>query len=128
LLIFEGGPGGRGFKPQLGDGPRLGTGPPNYPTLPFKDWWENQLIYLEKATGHLNRMRLVLAFRHQDGGGHIGAVTDGIYIHLDKGAGWQFGREDGSIEPMPSIVGALMRQVAWEVKETLKQLGGDLAG
>ncbi len=128
LVIFEGGPGGRGFKPQLGDGPRLGAGPPNYPTLPFKDWWENQLIYQEKATGHLNRMRLVLALRHKDGGGHIGALTDGIYIHLKKGAGWQIGCEDGSVEPVSNIVAALMRQVAWEVKETLKQLGGDLRG
>ena len=49
LVIFEGGPGGRGFVPQLGDGPRLGKEPPNYPSLPFRDWWENQFIYQEKA-------------------------------------------------------------------------------
>lgn len=130
LVIFEAGPTGAGFKPQLGDGPRLGDGPPVYPSVPFEDWWKNGLIYQEKASGHLNRMRLVLALRHKDGGGHIGALTDGIYIHLKKGAGWQIGREDGSVEPVSNIVAALMRQVAWEVKETLKQLGGDfrLAG
>ncbi len=126
LVIFEGGPGGRGFVPQLGDGPRLGKEPPNYPSLPFRDWWENQFIYQEKATGHLNRKRLVLALRHQDGGSHICTLTDGIYIHLNKGGGWQIGREDGSTEPVSNIVGVLMRQVAWEVKETMKQLGDDL--
>jgi hypothetical protein len=126
LVIFQGGPGGRGFVPQLGDGPRLGKEPPNYPSLPFSDWWEDQFIYREKATGHLNRKRLVLALRHQDGGSHIGALTDGIYIHLNKGAGWQIGREDGSTEPVSNIVAALMRQVAWEVNETLKQLRDDL--
>jgi hypothetical protein len=94
--------------------------------LPFNDWWKGQLIYQEKASGPLNRMRLVLALRHEDGGGQIGALTNRIYIHLKKGAGWQIGREDGSVEPVSKIVAALMRQVAWEVKETLKQLGGDL--
>jgi hypothetical protein len=51
LLIFKGGPTGSGFVPKLGDGPRLGSGPPNYPSLPFEDWWKNQLIYQEKASG-----------------------------------------------------------------------------
>ncbi|MGY3130882.1 hypothetical protein ACVWZM_001564 [Bradyrhizobium sp. USDA 4501] len=126
LLIFEAGPGGRGFVPQLGDGPRLGSGPPDYSRIPFEDWWKNQLIYLQKVGGQLNRERLVCSFRHRDGGGHVGALSDGTYIHLKEGSGWQYHHDDGRVEPMPNIIPALMRQVAWEVRQTLKQLSGDL--
>jgi hypothetical protein len=106
--------------------PKLGDGPPTYFSMPFEDWWKNELIYQEKASGQLNRMRLVYALRHQDGGGHIGTLTDDIYVHLKKGAGWQLKHSDGRVEPVSNLVAASMRQVAWEVMETLKQLGSDL--
>jgi hypothetical protein len=106
--------------------PKLGDGPPTYKSLPFEHWWKNELIYQEVASGQLNRMRLVYALRHQDGGSHIGALTDEIYVHLKKGASWQLTHSDGKSEPVSNLVAASMRQVAWEVTETLKQLGGDL--
>jgi hypothetical protein len=106
--------------------PKLGDGPPLYHLVPFEDWWKNELIYQEKASGQLNRMRLVFALRHQDGGGHIGNLTDGVYVHLKKGAGWQLKHADGKIEPVSNLVACSMRQVAWEVIQTLKQLSGDL--
>jgi len=105
---------------------KLGDGPPVYRLVPFGDWWKNELIYHEKASGQLNRMRLVFALRHQDGGGHMGNLTDGVYVHLKKGAGWQLKHADGKIEPVGNLIAASMRQVAWEIMETLKQLGSDL--
>jgi hypothetical protein len=106
--------------------PKLGDGPPLYRQVTFEDWWKNELIYQEKASGQLNRLRLVLALRHQDGGSHIGNLTDGVYVHLKKGAGWQLKHADGKIEPVANLIASSMRQVAWEVTETLKQLGSDL--
>ncbi|MBB6407752.1 hypothetical protein [Mesorhizobium sangaii] len=106
--------------------PKLGNGPPLYRHVPFDDWWKNELIYQEKASGQLNRMRLVLALRHQDGGSHIGNLTDGVYVHLKKGAGWQLKHADGRIEPVTNLIASSVRQVAWELMETLKQLSGDL--
>jgi hypothetical protein len=64
--------------------PKLGDGPPLYRQVTFEDWWKNELIYQEKASGQLNRLRLVLALRHQDGGSHIGNLTDGVYVHLRR--------------------------------------------
>jgi hypothetical protein len=90
--------------------------------LPFEDWW-NQIIYEEKASGQLNRMRLVRALRDQDGGSHIdGTLTGEVYIHLKKGAGWQLDHKDGNVGPVSNLIAALMRQVAWEIMETLKEL------
>jgi hypothetical protein len=106
--------------------PKRGGGPPLYRQVSFEDWWKNELIYQEKASGQLNRLRLVLALRHQDGGSHIGNLTDGVYVHLKKGAGWQLKHADGKIEPVANLIACSMRQVAWEVMETLKQLTGDL--
>jgi hypothetical protein len=103
--------------------PKLGDGPPVYASVPFEDWWKSELIYQEKAAGQLNRARLVYALRHQDGGGHIGKLTDEVYIHLKKGAGWQIVHPDGNSEPVSNLVAASMRQIAWEVAATLKQLG-----
>lgn len=102
--------------------PKLGDGPPIYRSMPFEDWWKKELIYQEVASGQLNRSRLVYALRHQDGGGHIGTLTDGVYIHLKKGAGWEIVSRDGKKEPVSNLVAASMRQIAWEVATTLKRI------
>jgi len=120
LLVMRSDKSGARFIPKLGDGP-----PPSYRLVSFEDWWKSELIYQEKASGQLNRMRLVLALRHQDGGGHIGTLTDGVYVHLKKGAGWRLKHSDGKDEPVANLIAASMRQVAWELTETLKQLGTD---
>jgi hypothetical protein len=106
--------------------PKLGDGPPTYASVPFEEWWKNELIYQERASGQLNRMRLVCALRHQDGGAHVGTLTNEIYIHLKKGAGWQVEHGDGKVEPVSNLVAGSMRQVAWELMATMKQLGDDL--
>jgi hypothetical protein len=67
---------------------------------------------------------LVYGLRHQDGGSHIGPLTDPAYRRLKAGAGllahagW-----DSPVQSVPQGVSATMRQVAWEITETLKQLG-----
>lgn len=117
LLTIRLGKSGGGFQAKLGDGP-----PPLYRHVSFEDWWKNEMIYQERAFGELNRSRLVYAIRHQDGGGHVGDLTDEVYIHLKKGAGWEIVHRDGRTESVSNLVAASMRQIAWEVTETLKQL------
>jgi hypothetical protein len=71
----------------------------------------------------LTRRRLVFALRHQDGGGHVGTLTDDAYVRLKAGGGWFGGVSDRPPEPLINGVTATMRQVGWEVTETLKMLG-----
>lgn len=102
--------------------PKLGDGPPTYRSMSFDDWWKEELIYVDKASGPLNRQRLVFALRHQDGGAHIGSLTDEVYVHLKNGAGWELRHSDGRTEPVENLIAASMRQVAWEVLETMDQI------
>ena len=46
--------------------------------LAFKTWWSEECIFKNYPAKslELNRARLVFALRHQDGGGHVGKITD----------------------------------------------------
>jgi hypothetical protein len=90
--------------------------------LQFDKWWTKELIFKDHKA-ELTRRRLVFGLRHQDGGGHVGALTDPAYVWLKGGAGWFGGVGTTSPEALRGAVAATMRQVAWEVTETLKQLG-----
>lgn len=61
--------------------------------------------------------------RHQDGGGHIGPLTDPAYVKLKAGGGWFAGSGNRPPKQMDMAAAATMRQIAWEVTETLKDLG-----
>jgi hypothetical protein len=91
--------------------------------LQFPRWWQKEAIYKDERSGNLSRRRLVFALRHQDGGGHIGELTDPSYVKFKDGGGWFGGLGDGSAAPMKDAIPATMRQIAWELTETLKQLG-----
>jgi hypothetical protein len=116
LLVF----GGKGLEPILG------RGPPDWVRMvQFHTWWE-ELIY-EDAGLSLTRKRMVFSLRNQDGGGHVGELTDPAYIKF-KGPGnfWGgagTGFDNVRWESIVNGIAASMRQVAWEVDETLKQLG-----
>jgi hypothetical protein len=106
--------------PTLGDVPFC-NGPVQFPA-----WWEKELIYKD-GRFELTRRRLIFALRHQDGGGHVGELTDESYVRLKTTAIWHSQVGGESPKPIYSAVTATMRQVAWEVIETLKGLQGDLA-
>src|SRR5260370_17174437 len=109
---------GTRFIPRLGDR----SGSSGQLELQFRTWWAKERIYKDQQAD-LTRRRLVFALRHQDGGGHIGNLTDTSYVRLKGGAGWFGGVGTGPPEPFVGAVSATRRQVAWEVTETLKQLG-----
>jgi hypothetical protein len=94
------------------------------PTLAqFETWWAKEGVYSEFGPADLTRRRLVFALRHQDGGSHVGQLTDPSYVQLKAGAGFFGNSVDGSPRAMTEAAGASMRQIAWEVAETLEQLG-----
>ena len=68
-------------------------------SVQFPRWWEKEFIFKDYAGNGslmLNRRRLVFALRHQDGGAHIGKLTDPAYVRLKEGAGWFGGTSIGS--------------------------------
>jgi hypothetical protein len=67
--------------------PRPGDLAYNHRRIQFESWWGKETIYKRDASA-LTRKRLVFALRHQDGGGHVGTITDPVYLELKKGGGW----------------------------------------
>lgn len=118
LVSLRGGAGGTMLIPQFQH-----SGPKPPPTrVQFETWWSKEDIY-DSADTHLTRRRLFFALRHQDGGGHVGKLTDPTYVRLKAGAGLSGNTPDGSMRQLVEAANATMRQVAWEMTETLKELG-----
>lgn len=101
----------------------------------FSQWWEETIIekalHLEPDPKRvksitLSRKNLVFSLRDQDGGAHIDpALTDPVYaeIAVGEGVGLSATSPDGTLEPLRAQLPS-MRQIAWELEQTLQQLGG----
>jgi hypothetical protein len=117
------------FEMNMGKGarciPLLDHGAPSKVlSVQFPTWWAKEVIYKDHPNGvELTRKRLIFALRHQDGGGHVGALTDQAYVRFKAGGGWFGGSRGGPPGPMITAATATMRQVAWEISKTLEQLG-----
>jgi hypothetical protein len=109
------------YVPPLGD---LSPERRHSPTT-FTDWWRR--AFLTDNQGHsFARKDLVLALANKDGGAHVdssltpeyGALTRegslGLELHAGGGVMHHFGEE---------LVRANVRQVGWEVDETLRGQG-----
>lgn len=103
--------------------PRFGSFPNEMTRLQFPRWWEKEVIFKGGGSTSLTRRRLVFSLRHQDGGGHVGSLTDKAYVAFKAGGGWFGGAGDGPPKPLDMGATTTMRQVAWEMTETLKQIG-----
>jgi hypothetical protein len=88
----------------------------------FETWWSKETIFGNTSLS-LTRRNLVFSLRHQDGGSHIGALTDTAYMSLKAGDGWFGGRGNSPPKPLDGGAAATMRQVAWELTETLIGVG-----
>lgn len=123
LIGFRSTPGGgMRFVPQFS----LEVAKPEPKRVQFAKWWAEESIFHEPMrakAAELTRRRLVFALRHQDGGGHVGELTDPAYVRLKAGAGVSGSAPDGTTRPLIEAANATMRQIAWEVTETLKDLG-----
>ena len=122
LIGFVGTPTGMRFVPQC----TLGLPAPPPTEAQFETWWTKEGVYrprMAPGATDLTRKRLVFALRHQDGSGHVGELTDDSYVRLKAGAGVSTRVGRGPSRPMIEAANATMRQVAWEITETLTQLG-----
>jgi hypothetical protein len=118
LVMIQAGSEGAVFKPMLG----LGPFPPA--ALTFAKWWDEPILR-EKQGRTLSRKNLVFSLRNQDGGGHIDSeLTDQGYVSVSRqnGASLFYGSVDAlsPVEPGPHL--ASMRQVAWEVEQSIANL------
>lgn len=108
-----------------------------YPEVPFSEWWK-QDIHLRK--GVVSRETLTVKLRNTDGGGHVDAElkdehyelfqTDIIpsFVIVDGRAVVRISHshrtEPKELPPhIPNAHWASMRQIAWELEETLRRAG-----
>lgn len=120
--------------------PHLGHHPfsQDFRWLSFQEWWEESLFH---PFSHLNlsRKNLVFTLRTQDGGGHVDrAISNAEYASLKTQGdgtarllsgggvefyGVEFFGDQTTGELIPNGVNAHMRQIAWELDESLKLAG-----
>jgi hypothetical protein len=102
--------------------PLLDGGPPGLTRrTQFSTWWAQESIYKD-GQSELTRRRLIFALRHQDGGGHVGELTDEAYVRLKTQAICLLQVNDEPDVPMYALT-ATMRQIAWELTKTLDDYG-----
>jgi hypothetical protein len=108
--------------------------PSGRPTLPFSKWWDGHV--LRDHNGRLfSRKNLIHFFRHTLGGGHIGKEFEG----QDQLSGEAFASLGGayskefalningqSVEPKYGPEYATVRQIGWELEQTLRESFSDL--
>lgn len=134
------------FEPFFGDVSVYGQQvPPHlpkvFPRVPFADWWGREIYSYKGLVA--DRRRLVACLRDQDGGGHVDSkINDELYhrmmtqghggIRVIDGRPVLVMHCHGESEPAPSHPDgptvrdahwASMRQIAYEIDETLKAAG-----
>ncbi len=110
-----------GFRPRLGDGARFNP-------KPFAEWAEATV--LETREVRMTRFGIVLALANWDGGAHVDPIiNDQDYVAISRGNALgtiEYVTSDGqthSVEVNPAFPN--MRQIAYEVLETIKPLFGE---
>jgi SEC-C motif len=104
------------------------------PPAAFDQWWQKP--FLRDTSGRpITRRSVVLDVANKDGGAHVAKAIPEAFRQLASGASLpvRIGSEDGSSSAIPGIVMATMRQIAFELLDTLHRdlpnfiLGGPLA-
>jgi hypothetical protein len=84
--------------------------------LSFSDWYEEPVFKNSKGR-QLSRKNLIFSLRSQDGGAHVDPLlSDEAYADLRQDAD---PRISVSGKPIPEAHFATMRQIAWEIQESL---------
>jgi hypothetical protein len=105
--------------------PRLGSVPRHHRLVSAGEWWERTKIYRSgPANNTLTRKSLVFALRNKEGGGHFDDIVfDRDYIEVTHGKTWIKAGPDGVERELRELEHASMRQIAWELLETLHKEG-----
>jgi SEC-C motif len=104
------------------------------PPAAFDQWWRQPFLR-DTNDRPITRRSVVLDVANKDGGAHVTRAIPEAFRLLASGESlpFQVGSDDGSSSGMPGIVMATMRQVAFELLDTLHRdlpnfiLGGPLA-
>lgn len=113
---------------------------PDFPSRQLPQWsfdrWWDEIIYQRNADVSLSRKVLISALRSQEGGAHVDdkrRSRSSHYISNDQSVTSRLNIETNEFEypEMPDCEGttfpnahwASMRQIAWEIDETIKGLG-----
>ena len=103
------------------------------PPATFDQWWRKPFLK-DTSDRPVTRSSVVLDVANKDGGAHVAKAIPEAFRLLTSGASLsvQVGSEDGLSSGIPGIVMATMRQVAFELVDTLHRdlpnfiLGGPL--
>jgi hypothetical protein len=97
--------------------------------LSFSQWWE-ETIFTDAGGRDLSRKNMILTLRSQDGGAHVDdSIRDEAYYWLanDANPGIRSvgppGSPNATGRPIEHGHRATVRQIGWEMDETLKRLG-----
>jgi len=124
LVQLEYANGKASYVPRLGERPPVPEFEPRH--VSFKEWWERDTVYASPREKHqVKRKNLVFSLRHKDGGAHYDPeLTDPNYIELvHEASPIVFTPAGGSPVPLRQLEKPMMRQIAWELLETLKAAG-----
>jgi hypothetical protein len=95
--------------------------------VPFAVWWDQAVI--QDTKGHLfSRGDLVRALANKEGGAHVDPQLSAAYHALSRSnsLGLNFGAGDSDQQPLGTPVPAAVRQIAWELEESLRRQAPDL--
>ena len=101
--------------------PILGEGWADQRLIQFHRWWEQERIYLD-GDAWMNRRKLTFTLRSQEGGTHYDAEIKNPYFEKMSTKGLTTPMvlsESNPPQPILAAEFAAMRQVAWELGETL---------
>jgi hypothetical protein len=88
----------------------------------FKDWWSGRAV-LRDDRRSWTRKQLVLELANREGGVHIDPAQNERYERLaTKVARCHIADDDGPLEMVGNPVGATVRQMSWELTQTLPDL------
>lgn len=116
---------GMTYEPLLDNGPpeAYGRAP-----LPFSKWWDMEILR-DGSRRTLSRKNIVFAMRHKEGGAHVDGFVDEILAALNRknSMGWEWANaQDGVRLPEYAVQYATVRQIAWELEQTLRGACADL--
>lgn len=104
--------------------PRLGESSNENRNVQFDRWWTSDLIYRSREKT-LSRRELVFALRDKEGGSHFDPqLNDDGYLAMTRDAtrGWYVTTDNGPSARLLGLELASMRQVAWELIESLNTI------
>lgn len=87
----------------------------------IESWWTRPVI-IDDEKAHISRAQLVLAMVHKDGGGHVDPKLERTYARLTRynSLKWHV-QNHGQISPVLGVEFACVRQIAWEMLNTLER-------